>query len=99
MSFSDFGKYFSLSFFFCGYFGGPRGVFMSIMVSALTAFCLLLLTYLNLDSVLQGNWQIFFFLAVDSFSIAAHQWADVGLKHYWFFPGRASDIYRNLIFG
>ncbi|MCM4154067.1 SLC13 family permease [Arenibacter sp. N53] len=61
---SDFGKYFSLSVLFFVVILAATGM-LSIMVSALTGVCLLLLTNnLNLDSVYKKvNWQIFFLLA------------------------------------
>ena len=61
---SDFGKYFSLSVLLLVVILAATGM-LSIMVSALTGVCLLLLTNnLNLDSVYKKvNWQIFFLLA------------------------------------
>jgi len=61
---APFGKYFSLSVLFLVVILAALGI-LSIMVSALTGVCLLLLTNnLNLDSVYKKvNWQIFFLLA------------------------------------
>ena len=61
---SSYGKYFSLAVLFLVVILAALGL-LSIMVSALTGVCLLLLTNnLNLDSVYKKvNWQIFFLLA------------------------------------
>jgi di/tricarboxylate transporter len=62
--YSPFGKYFSLAVLFLVVLLAALGI-LSIMVSAFTGVCLLLLTNnLHLDSVYKKvNWQIFFLLA------------------------------------